>query len=146
QVIFGQAFPDQARQPLGGAQRSPAHFRVADGRPVGRNDEVAARGDLAAAAEVLAVARADHRFFDALQELVRVARQLPSFAQLAFRHAFALLDVGARAENAFTGGTDDDDPYVVVAVQPGAGVAQLPQHDAVEGVSLFDPVQGDRTD
>ena len=140
---IARALPKRAGQPLGpsGAGHDPdPDLRLAEGRIVGRHDDVAGHGQLATAAEGIAAHRRDERQADG-PELVPVPEPAARL-ELVGRRVDHLLDVGASREGPLALAGDDDRATGRIRIQPPQHVRQLAERLAVQRVEHLRPVEG----
>jgi hypothetical protein len=108
---------------------------------VGRDDEVAHHGQLAAAAQGKAADGRDHRLAHAA-DLLPVAGDVVLVVDVGEGVGGHGADVGAGGKRLFAAGQDDA-ADAVVGVKAFERLAQLIHELVVQGVELLGPVQGD---
>ena len=145
--VLGLAGPDQPGQPLGAAgagDDAEQDLGLAQHRVVGRDPDVGAQRELAAAAERVAGDRGDDRLRDPRHGGERRLQRAGALDHVGVRHVGHLLDVRARGEDPLAA-VHDDGLDVVALGGLGRGRPDLLLDLHVEGIHLR-PVEPDRAD
>ncbi len=145
--VHGLGLADGARQSLRAASagnHAQLDFGLAELGRVGRDDDVAHHGKLAAAAQRIAGHRGDHGLADALERFP-VARDVFAAVHVHVRPVFHGADVSPRREGLFATG-DDDAADVGIGLECQQRGAQFVHELIVQRVERLGTIQRQQAD